>query len=86
MPDDLLGKVAPLSKQIALAMKRAYECDGTSVRQHNEPAGGQDVWHYHLHVFPRYTGDALYRSSATLTTPEQRQPYAERLRTALLER
>ncbi len=83
MPDDLLGKVAVLSRQVALAMKRAYGCDGTSVRQHNEPAGNQDVWHYHLHVFPRYTGDDLYHSSATLTNPEQRRPYADQLRAAL---
>lgn len=83
MPDDLLGKVAVLSKRIALAMKRTYGCDGTSVRQHNEPAGNQDVWHYHLHVFPRYAGDDLYRSSATLTNPEQRRPYADGLRSAL---
>jgi histidine triad (HIT) family protein len=64
-------------------MKRAYGCDGTSVRQHNEPAGDQDVWHYHLHVFPRYAGDDLYRSSARLTHPEERWPYADRLRAVL---
>jgi histidine triad (HIT) family protein len=83
MPDELLGKVAVLSKRLALAMKRAYECDGTSTRQHNEPAGGQDVWHYHLHVFPRFKGDDLYRSSARLTVPEERKPFADRLRMAL---
>ena len=31
-------------------------------RQHNEPAGYQEVWHYHLHVFPRWAGDDLYGS------------------------
>ena len=83
MPDNLLGQVAVLSKRVALAMKHAYGCDGTSVRQHNEPAGGQDVRHYHLHVFPRYAGDDLYGSSARLTHPEERRPYADRLRAAL---
>lgn len=83
MPDDLLGKAAVLSKRVSIAMKEAYGCDGTSTRQHNEPAGNQDVWHYHLHVFPRYTGDDLYRSVAELTTPDQRRPYADRLRAVL---
>jgi histidine triad (HIT) family protein len=83
MPDALLGKVAALSKRVALAMKAAYQCDGTSIRQHNEPAGGQDVWHYHLHVVPRYVGDDHYRSKIRRTTLEERQPYAERLRAVL---
>ena len=60
-----------------------YDCEGTSFRQHNEPGGDQEVWHYHLHVFPRYAGDDLYGSEARLTAPEERAPYAERLRQAL---
>lgn len=83
MPDDLLGQVSVFSKRVALALKEAYACDGTSLRQHNEPAGNQDVWHYHCHVFPRYEGDDLYRSSARLTTPEERAPLAEQVRAAL---
>ncbi|WP_222619102.1 hypothetical protein [Ornithinibacillus hominis] len=35
----------------ALAMKDTYDCDGITTRQHNEPAGSQDVWHYYLHVY-----------------------------------
>ncbi len=84
IPDDLLGKVAALSERVALAMKQGYGCDGTSMRQHNEPAGGQDMWHYHLHVFPRYEGDDLYQAKVRLTTPNERQPYADRLRSVLM--
>lgn len=83
VPNHLLCAVAVLSKRMALALIEAYGCAGTSVRQHNEPAGGQDVWHYHLHVFPRYAEDGLYESQPALTTPEQRFPYAERVREAL---
>jgi len=39
-----------VAKLLALAMKQVYTCDGVSTRQHNEPAGNQDVWHYHQHV------------------------------------
>ena len=45
---------------MALTMKVVYSCDGISTRQHNEPAGNQDVWHYHLHVTPRYKDDVFY--------------------------
>lgn len=49
-------------RDAALALKSAFRCDGVSIRQHNEPAGNQDVWHYHVHVFPRYESDGLYAS------------------------
>jgi histidine triad (HIT) family protein len=51
-------------------------------RQHNEPAGNQDVWHYHMHVFPRYAGDDLYftRPQQDFSPAEQRLPYADKLR------
>lgn len=81
-----LSAVHAASQRIALALKSAYGCDGVSIRQHNEPSGNQDVWHYHLHVFPRYAGDDLYRSEdKRQTSPQERLPYAERLRTALSE-
>ena len=80
LPDDLSIAVHSLEREIALALKKVYECDGTSSRQHNEPAGFQHVWHYHLHVFPRYPGDDLYRSEFRGTSAEERLPYAEKLR------
>jgi histidine triad (HIT) family protein len=55
-----------LAREVAIAIRQTYCCDGTSLRQHNEPAGNQDRWHYHMHVFPRYAGDDLY-----FTHPEQ---------------
>jgi len=79
---DIAVHVHEASRRVALAMKRAYRCDGVSTRQHNEPSGYQEVWHYHLHVFPRYADDRLYDLSHQhrTTTPEERLPYAERLR------
>jgi histidine triad (HIT) family protein len=80
--DELLSKVYMVGKQSALAMKETYKCDGTSFRQHNEPAGNQDVWHFHLHVFPRYKDDDLYlnHKNKRFVDEEERAPYAEKLR------
>jgi histidine triad (HIT) family protein len=80
---DLAGAVHETARRVALAMKSAYDCEGISTRQHNEPAGDQEVWHYHLHVFPRYTGDELYRSPFRRVPPQERRAYAERLRAAI---
>jgi histidine triad (HIT) family protein len=82
IPDNLLSHVHITAKKIALALKETYKCDGTSVRQHNEPAGNQDMWHLHVHVFPRYTNDELYKrhNEKRMVSVEERKPYAEKLR------
>ena len=80
--DEVQAKVYEVAKKVALALKMTYNCEGTSMRQHNEPAGGQDLWHYHVHVFPRYTDDLLYETidERINSTPEERLPFAEKLR------
>ncbi len=77
-----LTRIHIFSQKVAVAMKQCYLCDGVSIRQHNEPAGNQDVWHYHLHVFPRYVDDQLYELHKTKapTHPEERKKYADILR------
>jgi len=79
LPLRLATKVRELAQAVALAMKVVYRCDGVSTRQHNEPAGNQDVWHYHLHVTPRYTSDGLYASQGATMAPEERAKHALKL-------
>jgi histidine triad (HIT) family protein len=71
------------TQRLSLAMKTAFACDGVSTRQHNEPAGNQDVWHYHQHVFPRYVGDDLYGAEKLRYEDDARARLAARLREAL---
>jgi len=79
---ELGAQVLDAARRIALAFKAVYRCAGVSTRQHNEPAGGQEVWHYHLHVFPRYEADQLYARDGERRTVsrDERAGYAERLR------
>src|SRR6204780_1568325 len=51
--------VARATHKIAAAAKKAFDADGITVQQFNEPAGGQVVFHLHVHVMPRYNGVAL---------------------------
>ena len=47
----------------------ARELEGNAGRAaHNGPGGDQEVWHYHLHVFPRWEGDDLYELLCAQTT------------------
>ncbi len=87
IPHLALAAVYVSAATIAKAIRQSYDCDGTSTRQHNEPGAGQDVWHFHVHVFPRYAGDDLYRRDGETrwTTAEERVPYVERLAAALAD-
>lgn len=81
-PPELGTPLMAAVQRVAVAMKTAYACDGVSTRQHNEPAGNQDVWHFHQHVFPRWSGDRLYeRHKEKALAPE-----AEKLERAVLLR
>ncbi|MGH6715272.1 MAG: HIT family protein, partial [Bradyrhizobium sp.] len=51
--------VARATRVIARAAKTAFEADGITVQQFNETAGGQVVFHLHVHVMPRHEGVAL---------------------------
>lgn len=66
-------------------MRASYDCDGISIRQHNEPGGDQDVWHMHIHVLPRYTGDELYLNHhrSRRVSLDERCSYAGRVRSML---
>ena len=85
LPIALGTQVHETARTVALAMKAAYRCGGISTRQHNEPAGNQDVWHYHLHVFPRYAGDELYATKPSLMQVTERAEYAQKIRLRLPE-
>jgi len=87
IPDGVLAAVYRTVAKVARAMRASYRCEGVSTRQHNEPGAGQDVWHLHVHVFPRNAGDDLYLRDLEVrwVSADEREPYAARLRAALAD-
>ena len=83
IPDKLGGDFFRATRRLAHAMRDAFGCEGISTRQHNGPAGDQDVWHFHLHVFPRYPDDGLRAGQKIPYTPGERIEVAASLRAAL---
>ncbi len=57
-PDDLIH-TATAAKRLALRMRDTLGCDGVNLLNACEPAAWQTVFHFHIHVIPRYTGDPL---------------------------
>lgn len=56
MPDSLLSKVMPLAKKLASHMTDVLHCDGFNIVQNNNEIAGQTVFHFHVHLIPRYAG------------------------------
>ena len=80
LPLDVSVKIHALSRDVVFAMKSEYHCEGIMLRQHNEPAGDQSIWHYHLHVIPRYENDNFHSSQKFPFEANERAQYAQRLR------
>ena len=61
VPVELLSRVHAVAKQVAPAIKKATGADGISIIQQNGKAAGQDIFHLHVHVVPRFEGQKLPR-------------------------
>lgn len=84
LPDELAGPLLSTASRMARAAKLAFSADGVTLRQHNEPAGGQEVFHFHLHVIPRFVGDdTRYNTMPRLITREEQESHAAKLRNEL---
>ena len=57
MDDEVLAKAAKLAKKVITHEKEVLGCDGYNVLQNNGEAAGQTVFHFHMHLIPRYNGD-----------------------------
>ncbi len=57
LPDETAAKAFVLAKKLATMMTERLSCDGFNVVQNNGEVAGQTVFHFHLHLIPRYIGD-----------------------------
>jgi histidine triad (HIT) family protein len=80
---ETLSRLLPVVQKVAKAAKEAFEADGVTVMQFNEPAAGQTVYHLHFHVIPRVEGAALRPHSGTMEDQGVLSANAEKLRKAL---
>ena len=55
--DEYVSRAFVLAKKLAVALKKLTGCDGVNILQNNGEAAGQTVFHFHVHVIPRFKND-----------------------------
>lgn len=80
---EAVAAVARVAQLLARAAMTAFEADGVMVQQFNEAPAGQEVFHYHVHIVPRYDGVPLRPHDGTMADGELLAAQAETLRAAL---
>ncbi len=84
MPDELVAVVFQEAKRAAVATKSAMKADGVNVYMNNGEASGQEIFHAHIHVIPRFANDG-FRTFPTKTYEYDghKKEIAERIREKL---
>lgn len=81
-PQSILTPLIQMTQKVAIAAKEAFGADGVTVTQFSEPAGGQVVFHLHVHVIPRFDGVAL-RSGGVIGDSALLAAHADKLKAAM---
>ncbi|KNY19357.1 HIT family protein [Methylobacterium sp. ARG-1] len=81
-PASLAALIVSVQK-VARAVKTAFQAEGLTLFQFNEPAGGQTVFHLHVHIIPRREGVPLKRHEGGMADNALLADHAARIRAAL---
>ena len=82
--EEILAKAYKLAKKLAIVMTEVFQADGFNLLQNNNEAAGQSVFHFHIHLIPRYKGDnAILPWKTGEQDTEKLQAALEKLKTAL---
>lgn len=59
LDETVASKLLPVAARIAKALKVELKCEGLNLLQNNGEAAGQTVFHFHMHIIPRYKVDKV---------------------------
>lgn len=78
-----LASLALAVQKVASGVKVGMAADGLTIQQFNESAGGQVVFHIHVHIIPRWDGKSMGPHSSKMAQAEELVANAEKIRAAL---
>ena len=80
---EALAAVSKTVQKLAHACKTAFNADGITIQQFNETAGGQVVFHLHVHVIPRFEGIKMCPHTGEMENADVLKENAEKIRKSL---
>ncbi len=81
---EVLGHMMRVAQKIAVAIKETVGADGINICMNNEASAGQEVFHAHIHVIPRFAGDNAYgHAKHTTYQQDEAQIVAEKIKLAV---
>ncbi|MEE4184959.1 MAG: HIT family protein [Gammaproteobacteria bacterium] len=83
LPVEAAAAVMRTVHRLAPAVQAAMRADGIMVCQYNGAAAGQSVFHYHMHIVPRYVGQSLGNHGSGMAPAETLKAYADKISAAL---
>ena len=78
-----IAAVMATAKKMAHAVMRAFDAQGVTIQQFNEPASGQVVFHTHVHVLPRHDGVKLGPHTGEMADNDLLAANADKIKAAL---
>jgi histidine triad (HIT) family protein len=83
LPTHIGQEVFAATQLVSKALPEAFRCDGVTVLQNNGQASDQTVFHYHVHVIPRWKGDNFLKLYASHSETQKLMPVDRRADLAL---
>jgi len=77
-----LARFIPSVQKVAHAVRSGMKAEGVVIQQFNEAAGGQQVFHLHFHILPRWPGVAIRPPGGPVQSAAALRPYAEKIAAA----
>jgi histidine triad (HIT) family protein len=70
LDDTVASKALVIAKKVATVLANELQCDGFNLLQNNEEIAGQTIFHFHIHLIPRYKNDNVSLVPATMKIDE----------------
>ena len=71
LPEDTAVKAMKIAKKMAIRMTEKLHCDGMNIMQNNNEVAGQTVFHFHMHLIPRYEDDGQKIAMKPIAMPTE---------------
>ncbi len=83
IPPEALARLMPSVQKVAIAVRAGMKAEGVAIQQFNEEAGGQQVFHLHFHILPRWSGVAVRPPGGPFQSADRLRPWADNIIAAL---